>query len=296
MGISLDDAKVLIGLSRKGVSFERTLTLGRQQIFFSPSELRPMLRKTGFSPEAIDRFISRARDTGPAEPFIELLGAKEVISMDYSSYEGASIQHDLNEPVPTSLHDSFDLVLDGGTLEHVFNFPVAIRNAMEMVKVGGSLISVVPANNQLGHGFYQFSPELFYNVLSPANGFQVERMMAIEISPAHRAYLVANPSEVKSRVTLTNAWPVNMFVHARKTAKTTIFARTPQQTDYAATWKASEANQSAPAVPGGSHTPSTKAVLKVLLRKPLARLAYFALTLKKLLNNGFEEKKFFRPI
>jgi 2-polyprenyl-3-methyl-5-hydroxy-6-metoxy-1,4-benzoquinol methylase len=57
-------------------------------------------------------------------------------------------------------------VFDGGTLEHIFDYPTAIKNCMKMVKPGGHLLLTTPANNWFGHGFYQFSPELFYSFVS----------------------------------------------------------------------------------------------------------------------------------
>ena len=60
----------------------------------------------------------------------------------------------MNEAIPDSLKGKFSCVLDGGTLEHVFNFPQAIKNAMEIVAIGGHFLGVVPANNFSGHGFY----------------------------------------------------------------------------------------------------------------------------------------------
>ena len=65
----------------------------------------------------------------------------------------------MNTPIYGSLKNRFSALLDAGTIEHVFNFPQAIRNCMEMVKVGGHFIQVTVANNFIGHGFYQFSPE-----------------------------------------------------------------------------------------------------------------------------------------
>jgi hypothetical protein len=46
-----------------------------------------------------------------------------------------------------------------------FNFPVALANAMKMAKIGGHFAARTPANNQCGHGFYQFSPGLFYRII-----------------------------------------------------------------------------------------------------------------------------------
>ena len=60
----------------------------------------------------------------------------------------------------------FDLVFDGGTLEHVFNFSTALKNCMHMVKPHGRFVSVTLPNNWCGHGFYQFSPELFFRALT----------------------------------------------------------------------------------------------------------------------------------
>ncbi len=36
-------------------------------------------------------------------------------------------------------------MVDGGTLEHIFNVPVALKSYMEMVRVGGHLILVCPS-------------------------------------------------------------------------------------------------------------------------------------------------------
>jgi len=44
---------------------------------------------------------------------------------------------------------AYTTVIDGGSLEHVFNFPQAIANCMNMVAVGGHFIGLSPANNFL---------------------------------------------------------------------------------------------------------------------------------------------------
>ena len=69
------------------------------------------------------------------------------------------------------LKNKYTLVIDGGCLEHIFNFPVAIKNCMEMLQEGGHFIGITPANNLMGHGFYQFSPELYFRIFSKENGF-----------------------------------------------------------------------------------------------------------------------------
>jgi hypothetical protein len=107
---------------------------------------------------------------------------------------------------------------------------------MEMVKCGGCFFTQTPANNYLGHGFYQFSPELFFRVLSPKNGFQVEHCVALEQGPRGRWFAVTDPEMARARVTLINAAPVILFVWARRVEIKPLFLETPQQSDYSAAW------------------------------------------------------------
>lgn len=72
--------------------------------------------------------------TAWADEFLKALGATQIEYIDNSAYEGATIIQDLGDPVPLNLHNGFDFVFDGGTLEHVFNFPVGIQNCMNLCK------------------------------------------------------------------------------------------------------------------------------------------------------------------
>jgi hypothetical protein len=167
--------------------------------------------------------------------------------MDYSSYEGANLVHDLNIPISNSLYNSFDVVIDGGTLEHVFNFPVAIENMLRLVKQGGMVLMCTPANNLCGHGFYQFSPELMFRVFSPENGFKLLDMLfvkarfpSVEIAPALSVYRVSDPAQINKRVLLCNSHPVIMIIRAIKTESKTIYNLSPQQSDYIKNWDSSQ--------------------------------------------------------
>lgn len=306
MGILLDEARLLLQAKNTGVEFGEVLTLGRQQLFFDPREFVPVLRSARVSKEVIERFAGLAQNGAVADPLFEALGSRRIQAMDVSGYEGATIRHDLNQPVNPELHERFDVVIDGGTLEHVFNFPLAIRNAMEVVKVGGSLILLTPANNLFGHGFYQFSPELFFNALSPQNGYEVVRMVAVELSPAHRKYEVMDPSAVKSRVVLRNSWPVQLFVHARRTAVVPIFATTPQQTDYVRLWQSrGEADRNAATQEAGggmTRLNTSKFAVKRSFKRVASRASWLvqagALLWNGIANTevGFRNRKFFRRI
>ena len=175
---------------------------------------------------------------------LKLFGAHLIDLIDASDYEQATIMADMNYPIPNDIHNSYDIVFDGGSLEHVFNVEQALRNVMSLPKIGGNVIIHTMANNCLGHGFYQFSPELFYRVFSPENGYRIERMVVHPNYAFAHWYDVPDPAEVRGRIELTNDFDViMMFIHARRLEIVPIFEKPPQQSDYAAAWKAATPTQ-----------------------------------------------------
>jgi SAM-dependent methyltransferase len=244
MAITKENASFLCEAKRSGVSFRSLVTLGRQHLYLGRRRLDAIARETG-----IDLTRARATRDVYADNFLRLfLGVEELRAIDNSNFDGAQILHDMNTPLPGSMEETVDAVLEGGTLEHIFNFPIAIASCMRILRVGGTLFLGVPANNQLGHGFYQFSPELFYRSLSAHTGFEVVRLLALEMKAfggefgAHgHLYSVKDPQTVGGRVTLANSRPVFLMIQARKTRHLADpFARPPQQGDYVRAWKSAE--------------------------------------------------------
>jgi SAM-dependent methyltransferase len=233
MGLDINSVLFLLAARKRGADFSNVLMIGRQDLNVYPAKMQQVLTQAGL---AADLFAPGAPDTGFAEPFFKALGARKISALDASAFEGAEFVHDLNRPINDDLKQKFDLVYDGGTLEHVFNFPVALQNCLEMVNEGGRFITQTCANNWCGHGFYQFSPELFYNVLGDDNGFEVERMIIHMVGPYGRWYEVANPREIESRVELFNSFPLQLLVQARRKRIVPLFAKTPQQSDYTPRW------------------------------------------------------------
>jgi len=199
--------------------------LGRQSMLLSADELVDVCTRFGLE---LDPAVL---ETSWAERFFEALGAKEVASLDGSDYEGAGIVHDLNQPVPAELHGRFTAVVDGGTLEHVFNAPIAFANVASLLEAGGHALHINPGNNYLGHGFYQFSPEFYWRAL-PACGLEVERVLFKE-EPGEW-YEVADPAKLGRRVELDRGRPGLLYVLARKVSdgRGQVF-----QADYTVAWE-----------------------------------------------------------
>jgi SAM-dependent methyltransferase len=245
MGIHVTDSRLLLRAKADGVSFESVATLGRQTLFLSRKNLLAALQNLTEVPAGLATELT-APNTCYADIFFRILGAKEIVAVDASGYEGATVILDLNRAIPKELEARFDVVFDGGTLEHVFNFPQAILNCMRMVKPGGRFISVAPANNWFGHGFYQFSPELFYRVLAPGNGFQIEKMFTWENITGSPLYSVPDPKCLEMRLQFMARAPLSLFVQAIKSGNSvsTYFPSVPMQSDYVAAWKKSDGSKS----------------------------------------------------
>jgi hypothetical protein len=237
MGFDVQGTRFLLSAHRSGVRFAITAVLGRQELFLDARALQRMLRCFGLpkSEAEVQRLLSEA--DGYAEPLLRLLGAERISSVDASAYEGSSIVHDMNKAIPESLRAAFSVVIDAGTLEHIFDFPTAIKNCMEMVQPGGHLLVIAPTNNFMGHGFYQFSPELFFRVCSSDNGFEVVRAILCEVDPGAPWYEVVDPAKAHRRVELVNNRPAYLMLLARRVRQVPVLAVAPQQSDYTVLWQ-----------------------------------------------------------
>lgn len=177
MGLNVAGIKYLALMKEKfNVDFDNVAMLGRQDLVVSDIGLQNICNLLGYQ-----NSVDSLRNSGGFSEniFFNLFQSKKVDSLDYCDYEGATISLDLNEPISDTCDEQYEFVLDGGTLEHVFNYPIALQNAMRMCKRGGHLVLITPSNNYNGHGFYQFSPELFLDVLI-GNGFCIEDISYVE--------------------------------------------------------------------------------------------------------------------
>lgn len=276
MGLSVNGTKFLMYAKTQGVCFTRTATIGRQELHLSAGALRKNLSDFDYFPTRSEVKDLMSKTGGFAEPFLGALGATEICSFDASEFEGASHLHDFNFPIDESFKNRFTVVIDGGTLEHIFNFPVAIKNCMEMVEVGGHFLAMTPTNNFTGHGLYQFSPELFFRIFSEPNGFRIVRMMIFEDRPEAKWFEVADPDAIRERVSLVNAQPTTLLVLAEKVETVEIFATPPQQSDYVALWKSDQTGTGAATTPATPPPFTVRHTGQGLFSRALHRLYSFA--------------------
>jgi hypothetical protein len=253
------------------------LTLGRQSIYARFSEAEALIKSEGLTTAAltpgtnvktnIPSWIGTPYENNISDiAFFKLLGL-DVKAIDYSDYEGADIVHDLNKPIPSALENAFDLIIDGGTIEHIFDVRQTMMNLTRMLKVGGRIIHMSPANNYVGHGFYQFSPTFFYdyygtNEFVDLRGYLIQhntyqrhntRWEVFELNPLSDSY-IANNNSLKSLLVV--------FVAEKHTASTA--DRIPVQAFYEKTY-ASVAVQLSEAIHGQSAAIFSRQRIKRLL-------------------------------
>lgn len=156
--------------------------IGRQAVYFTPAAILSLLREHGVdlsgTTEAdieIDRSTANRftplveGDLISDRALFRLLGIPHVTALDHSAYEGAEIIHDLTKPIPPELHNIADFIVDGSTLDNVFDPAMVIRNLAEMLRPGGRLLT----SNMFSNHYepYAMLPPLWFLDYFVANGF-----------------------------------------------------------------------------------------------------------------------------
>jgi hypothetical protein len=180
----------------------RVLTIGQQSLDVDQKFLRSKLDKP-------------LEPSPYCEPVLLAMGAASVDSLDVSDYESATIVLDLGKPC--CFNKRFDTIVDGGSLEHIFDAAMAFRNLVDLCEVGGRIIHILPVNNLNGHGFWHFSSDLIHSVYCGCNGFSETTVYyASSIDPRTWYEMPAAKSGV--RVETVSIEPIILLSVTRKIA------------------------------------------------------------------------------
>ena len=263
MAFNATSAELLLLCSRRFPQAIDFLMLGRQWLRLQPDESR-RLQQT-YEVQMDDLSDASMTDTVYAEILLQRMKLRSIVALDATAYQGAGLIHDLNTPLPAHLAGKHDYVVDGGSLEHVFDFPTAIRNCAALLKPGGLFITMCPVNNWMGHGFYQFSPELFFRVFDAANGFSV-RFAALHVRDGNEQfYALLDPARVGHRVQYNPPGRTTLMFVAQKLDSAPATIPSVQQSDYAERWDKGDTHDKPV-----SNTTGIKALIPGFIRKPLS--------------------------
>ena len=172
----------------------RVLVVGKQEVWGTEAEIIRWLKESGLSPVACETQLALKPDFRRLQfiqdtSLFKLMGFREVINLDNSDYEGAELIWDLNRPLSEELLAEvgrFDLIIDSGCLEHIFNVPEVLKNFFRLAADKGVVIHILPSNNLVDHGFYMFSPTLFQDYYS-ANRWRILSHYFFQHYPNYKA-------------------------------------------------------------------------------------------------------------
>lgn len=188
MGLCLSAFKYLLRENQQRPFKGSILQLGRQDVYFTHQQAQRAANELGLNLPQIQITLS-SKPEYAAQSFLsdtstfQLLGFQECQATDKSGFESADFLFDLNEPsVPHELRGRFDVLLDGGTIEHVFHVPNALANVYHFLREGGRIIHMSPSSNYVDHGFYMFSPTLFHDYYQ-TNNFEINALHFFRHSP-----------------------------------------------------------------------------------------------------------------
>jgi len=192
MGINESALKVLLEENARRRFAGSVLSLGKQDIYFTKNDLFKIAKQFEISLSFPPNIEYTNKQHAINKKYISdkylfsSIGFSQVTSIDVSDYEKADIVFDLNNnDLPLHLYNAFDVIIDGGTLEHVFHLPNALQNVYKMLKIGGRIIHLSPSSNHIDHGFYMFCPTLFFDYYK-INNFEMNKIQMFKYSPFHR--------------------------------------------------------------------------------------------------------------
>ena len=207
MGLLLPQIEYTIDTCKKNNIKRSVLSLGRLDYFINLFDFQELMVKHGlacyengvlryYDPQvdiAVKKLIENNEHMSPTNQivisypcisdtlFYTALGFTIQDSIDL--HGTATILFNLNERNITSVTDKrYDLVIDAGVMEHVFDVRSVMLNSTDLLKPEGHIIHILPANNTMEHGFYQFSPTLFQDYYL-ANNYDIVNNLLLELIP-----------------------------------------------------------------------------------------------------------------
>ena len=121
-----------------------------------------------------EKMINKVKFT--TQEFFLSLGFNSYNSIDINgAYE--SYKFDLNKDIVSAykFNKKYDLVINNGTGEHVFNQYALFLNMHNLTKKNGLMLHLLPFIDWINHGFYNFNPIVFAD-LAASNDYEIVKL------------------------------------------------------------------------------------------------------------------------
>jgi len=191
MGISRAFAALIINEHSYRPLSGRVLCIANLCVAMTPTETQELAARYGIEINADDLVLdeatrSKGRDAVDMRSFFRTVCGCEVDVMDISSYEGATILADLNDTIADELCGRYDVVVEGGTLDNIFDPANAMRNLHNLLAPGGRMFSLNVFNASIFNSSYQSLPPDWFFDFYASNQYEDLVMYFVDRGPAVR--------------------------------------------------------------------------------------------------------------
>jgi len=161
MGIDFSQIQFFDSCYQQGGLQTPLLGLGSLVIRQSQDEIKVFAKDLGY--------LTLQREQSVRAFFLDRYNIPEYRDCDING--SAEVTLDLNKSIPERFVGAFGTVLNGGTLEHVFDVRQAMENLHQLIRPNGSFIHMVPVT-WFEHGFINFNP-VFFRTVAEVNEYSI---------------------------------------------------------------------------------------------------------------------------
>jgi SAM-dependent methyltransferase len=153
MGLALSFVPFLDECFRQGALMGPVLGLGDVKFHESPQRISEFAIGQGMRCFSRDKTVRSFLN--------ERYGIEEYFDCDL--HDRADLQLDLVKDITADLVSRFGLILNAGTLEHIFDQRAAFENVHRMLRPGGVVLHIAPVT-WYEHAYYNYNPRLFRDI------------------------------------------------------------------------------------------------------------------------------------
>jgi SAM-dependent methyltransferase len=180
MGLSSHAARLIVREHRFRPITGKLLSVGRQTVLLTPQQAVALVQaELGTRPNVdpsnleIDTVTRGGRNRGliSDRAFFSLFCDATYHCLDQNAYENAGIVFNLcSAKPPAELESHFDFIVEGSTLDNIFDPAAALRNLARMTRAGGRLFHINRASR--GHNVYVGFSLAWFNDYYSINAFE----------------------------------------------------------------------------------------------------------------------------
>lgn len=137
------------------------LALGSLTIRETPEAISAYAASNGYSKLAASHTVG--------DLFGERYGVTDYKSCDLNG--AADIMLDLSQPLPADHRGAYGSILNGGTVEHIFDLRQVMQNIHDATRAGGLILHNLPLT-WIDHGLINLNPVMFH-LLAEANRYEI---------------------------------------------------------------------------------------------------------------------------